>query len=126
MCQSTAVATFSAGESAEELDDALAKVDRQAQDGAQLNHNRVHLPVAAIERHVQERFCDAQVRRRADRQELGESFNNSQKYGKEIIVQCGILACCWSSGRGQSLAHFPGIEPPQIVTAKNAGLTIAV
>ena len=36
---------------------------------------------------MKERFRDAQMRGRADRQKLRESFNDSQHHRKQVIVQ---------------------------------------
>ena len=56
----------------------LAKIDRQAQDRTQLNHDGVHLPVAVGEADVQQRFRNPQVRGGADGQKFGETFHDSQ------------------------------------------------
>ena len=72
------VATFTTGKRGEELGDALAKIDRKAQDGAQLNNDGVHLPVAAAEADVKQRLADAQMRGGANRQEFRETFDDAE------------------------------------------------
>jgi hypothetical protein len=47
------------------------------QDGAQLNDDGVHLPVGVIQRNLHQSFGNAQMRRRADRQKLGQAFHNA-------------------------------------------------
>ncbi len=49
------------------LCDTLTEINGQAQNRAQLDHDRVHLPVAAREINVQKRFADSQMRSGADR-----------------------------------------------------------
>jgi len=82
-----AVAVFSPGKSANEIDDAAEKQDAQRQNCAQLNHDGIHLPVGVIERNFHQRFGDAQVRRRTDRQKLGQAFHNAEQNGLKILVQ---------------------------------------
>ncbi len=51
----------------------------EREDGAQLDDDGVHPPVGVVQRNLHQRFSDAQVRGRADRQKLGQAFHNSQE-----------------------------------------------
>ena len=79
MGQDGAVAALSSGEGGKKLGDASAKVDRHAENRAQLNHDGVHLPVAVGQANVQQRLRDAQVRRGADGQKLSQALDDSQQ-----------------------------------------------
>ena len=70
-----------------QLRDALAEIDRQASDRADLDHNGIHLPVAALQTDMQQGLGDAQMRRGADRQKLCQPLNNSQNHRHQVIVQ---------------------------------------
>jgi hypothetical protein len=52
-----------------------------------LNDDGVHLPVGIIEGDFHQRFGDAQVRRRADREKLGQAFHNAQQDGLNVYAQ---------------------------------------
>src|SRR5712672_3424928 len=73
MREGGAVATLAARECGEKLGDALAKIDGQNQNRAELDDDGIHFPVAAGEIDVQER--------------LGKSFNDAQQDGQQIFVQ---------------------------------------
>ncbi len=77
MSQPVAVAAFAPGKGAEELDDAAEEEQAQGQDGAQLDDDGVHLPVRIVQRNLHQSFGNAQVRRRADRQKLGQAFHDA-------------------------------------------------
>jgi hypothetical protein len=61
----------------QELRDPFTKINRQAKNRAQLNHDRIHLPVAARQAYVEKGFGNPQMRRRADGQKFRQSFNDS-------------------------------------------------
>src|SRR5689334_10614691 len=82
-----AVLALTARKRGEEPANARAKINRQAEDGAQLDHDGVHLPERIVQREAEELFRDAQVRRGADRQKFREAFNNAQKNREQIFVQ---------------------------------------
>ena len=65
------VAALAVGKSSNEFDDARPKVNRQAEDCAQLDDDGKHLPVAIAKIDAQERFGDAQMRGRADGKKFG-------------------------------------------------------
>ena len=67
--------------------DATPEINRQAQDCAELDDDGIHLPVTVGQADVQEQFGDAQVRRRADREELGETFDNAKDERQQVVVQ---------------------------------------
>ena len=48
MRQGSAVAALAPRKSGQKLGDALAEIDGKAENRSQLNHNRVHFPVAAV------------------------------------------------------------------------------
>jgi hypothetical protein len=44
-------------------------------------------PVAVAEIDAEQRFADAEVSGRADREEFGEAFDDAKEEGEEIVVQ---------------------------------------
>src|SRR6266446_3626334 len=93
MRQRIAVAPLALWKSGKELCDPFAKINWQAKDGAQLNHDRVHLPVAARQANMEQRLRNSQVRRRANRQEFSQPLDNSQQKGQYVIVQFVSPGC---------------------------------
>src|SRR6267142_4029516 len=87
MRKCSAVATLAARERREKLGDALAKIDGQNQNRAELDDDGVHLPVAAGEVDVEERLGKPEVRCGADGEEFGQSFDDAQQDGQQIFVQ---------------------------------------
>src|SRR5208283_3416286 len=87
MGQVVAVFLLALGKGREELGDVLAEINGQNQDRAELDDDGIHLPVAALQRHVQQDFGNAEMGGGTDGQELGESFDNSQQHGQKIVVQ---------------------------------------
>jgi hypothetical protein len=81
-----AIPALSTRKSTNELHDLLPKINWQSENGAQLDHDRVHLPEAIMQIDVEKRFANAQMRRRAHRKELCQSFNDSKKDGKQVVV----------------------------------------
>ena len=75
------VPLLAARKGGEESDDAIAEVERQAQHRANLDDDGEHLPVAVVETDVEERLRDAQMRRRADGEKLGEAFDDAEHDG---------------------------------------------
>ena len=65
------VAARTVRERRDEIDDTLAKVDRQTQDGAELDDDGEHLPIAVAEVHAEQCFGDAQVRGGTDGKKFG-------------------------------------------------------
>ena len=84
-----------------------AEIDGQNEDGAKLDDDGIHLPVAAIEsetwrqtRTVQQSFRQTEVRSRTYGKKLGKAFNDSQNHGHNVVVQVSSLLL--SSGREES------------------------
>src|SRR5882762_6246920 len=77
MRKECAVAASAFRKSSQELRDPFTKVNRQAKNRAQLNHDRIHLPVAARQAYVEKGFGNPQMCRRADGQKFRQSFNDS-------------------------------------------------
>src|SRR6185312_14302755 len=65
----------------------VAEVHRQAQNGTQLNHDAVHLPVSVGQAEVKNRLRNAQVRGGTDRKKFRESLDDSQDDGQQVVVQ---------------------------------------
>ena len=65
-----AVLAFTARKRRQEAGNPRTKINRQAENGAQLDHDGVHLPERIVEVDVQQRLGDAQVGRGADRQKF--------------------------------------------------------
>src|SRR5690349_10275374 len=70
VCDRCAIAMYAAGKAPEKRADPRAEVHRKAKNGAQLDHDSVHLPIAIGKMDVHQRLGDAQVRRGANRQKL--------------------------------------------------------
>ena len=87
MGEPVAVAVFAPGEGTEKADNPAQEEQQERQNRAQLDDDGVHLPVSVIEGDVHESFGDAQMRRRADRQELGQAFHDAENDGLNIGVQ---------------------------------------
>jgi hypothetical protein len=87
MRERIAVAIFPLRKRTQEFRDSRSKVNWKAQDRAQLNHDRVHLPIAIGQINVQQRFSDSQMGRGTHWQKFCETFNNPQHYRKQIVVQ---------------------------------------
>jgi len=98
MVEPVTVAVFALGEGADEVHDAAQKEDHQGQDGAQLDDDGVHLPVGVVERDLHQRFGDAQVRRRADRQKFGQAFHNAQDHRLNVRVQASSRVQLFHAG----------------------------
>ena len=56
VCQNCAITLFALRKCRKQFGNSFSKIYRQAQNRAELNHNCVHLPVAAREINVQKRF----------------------------------------------------------------------
>lgn len=63
VCERRAVLSFAMRKSRKESANARPEVNRQAENGPQLNHNGVHLPEWIIELNVEQRFTDPQMGR---------------------------------------------------------------
>ena len=90
--QDGAVAAPALRKRLKETGNAAVEEDRQAEDGAQLDHDGEHLPVAVFEIDSEQGLSDAQMGGGTDRQELGEALDDAKDQGKQIIVQDRILA----------------------------------
>jgi hypothetical protein len=62
MCQNSAIAALAPWERANKLQDAVPKINRQRQNGAELDNDRVHLPKAVVKIDMQQRFANTQMR----------------------------------------------------------------
>ena len=70
MGENGAIPIFALRKSGEKFCDPVAEVHRQTQNGAQLNHDGVHLPIAVGQAEVENRLGDTQVRGRTDWKKL--------------------------------------------------------
>jgi hypothetical protein len=77
MVEPGAVSAFAPGEGANKADDAAEEEQAEGEDGAQLDDDGVHLPVGVIQGNLHQSFGNAQMRRRANRQKLGQAFHNA-------------------------------------------------
>ncbi len=100
--QNCPVASLALRKCGQKCRDALAKIHWQAQNCPQLNHDRVHLPIAVRQIDVKQRFTDAQMRRRAHRQKLRQSLHDPQQHGQQVVAQIispGCFAIFLAPGR---------------------------
>ena len=77
-----AIAAFALRKRANKPHNATPKVDRQSENGSELDHDRVHFPEPIMQIDMQEGFADAQMRRRTHRKKFGQSFDDSEKDGE--------------------------------------------
>ena len=113
MVEEGAVAVFAPGKGADVFDNAAEEEEGEGEDCAHLDYDGVHLPVGVIEGDVHESFRDAQMRRRADREKLGQAFHNAQKDGLKIGVQkasVAPLARRLKSGGGRGKGRKTGLK----------------
>src|SRR6267143_2615314 len=104
MRQESPVAAFASWKCGQKFRDALAEINGQNGDRAQLDRNRVHFPITAIQAHIHQRFSNALMRGRADGQILRQSFNDAKQHGQKIIVQV-------SSRKDQSVHPISSVAP---------------
>src|SRR5437764_10058430 len=94
MGQEIAIAPFAFWKCAKKFQDSFPKINRQRQDRAELDHNRVHLPEAVVQIQLEERFDDAEMSSRAHWQELGQTFDNpKQDRQYKIVHNISAFSC---------------------------------
>ena len=93
MVEPVAVAVFALGKAAEEVHNPPQEQQHSARIAPSLDHDRVHLPVGVVQRNLHQRFGDAQMRRRADRQKLGQAFHDAQQDGLNIRIHIASRRC---------------------------------
>jgi hypothetical protein len=59
VCEDGTIPALSARKRTNELHDLLPKINRQSENGAELDHNCIHLPEAIVQVDVEERFANA-------------------------------------------------------------------
>ena len=69
------------------MNDPAPEVNRKAKDGAELNGDGEHLPVAVFQVHTQKGFGDAQMSGRTDGKKLGQSLDDAEEEGQRVVVQ---------------------------------------
>src|SRR5258708_37269573 len=108
MSERCAVAVLALRERAQKLGDPRTKVNRQAQNRAQLNHDGVHLPVTIRQADVKQRLGNPQMRRGADRQKLRQPFDDAEDDGQQVVVQetsADVDNAAWSRKSASRLAR---------------------
>ncbi len=65
-------------ERAEKVHDSVQKINRQRQDRAELDHDRVHFPKTVMQIEMEERFGDAQMGGRTHRQRIRSDLRQSR------------------------------------------------
>jgi hypothetical protein len=100
MREDGAVASFTARKRREKFRDALPEIDWEAEDGAELNDDCVHLPVAVAKIDVEQGFGDAEMGGGTDRYEFGKAFDDAEDEREYVVVQnasgcgCVMLRAC--------------------------------
>src|SRR5579871_6476866 len=82
-----AIAALAAGEGREKRGDAAAEIYGKTENCAQLDDDRIHLPVTVGEADMQQRFRQSQMRGGTDGEKFGEAFHNAQNQGEQVVVQ---------------------------------------
>src|SRR4029450_9523784 len=102
MSENGAIAAFASRKGAKKRQDPFAKIDRQCQDRAQLNDDRIHLPEAVLKIDMQQCFADAQMRGRAYREKFSQPLHDSEKDRQEVFIHAtrclGVKALKRKSG----------------------------
>src|SRR5262249_10139911 len=80
MRECIAVSTFATRKCAEEFRDPVAEINWQTENGAELDHDGVHLPEAVGKIDAEEGFANPQMGGRADRQKFGKTLDNAQQH----------------------------------------------
>jgi hypothetical protein len=86
MREDGAIAAFALRKRANKLQNATPKVNRQSENGSELDHDGVHFPEPIMQIDMQQRFANAQMRRGTHREKFGQSFDDSEKNGKQVVV----------------------------------------
>ena len=122
--QNGAVPPFPARKGGKKFHDAFAEIDRQGQDRAELNYDRVHFPKAIAEIEMQQGFGDTQMSRRADREEFGQTFYDAEQDGDEVVVhdiaQHQSAKAADRTRMSCSFARIPNPKPPEIPGLRKA------
>src|ERR1700720_2829626 len=125
MREDGAVAAFAARKCGEKFRDALAEIDRQAKDRAELDDDRVHLPVVVAEIDVKQEFGDAQMRGGADGYEFGKAFYDAEDEREKIVVQDAPDNFV-AKKSGDGFDHRVGVAAARIIALPDAASTIAM
>src|SRR5262245_34309571 len=75
MRKNGAISEFTLGKRTNKLYNPTPKINRQRQNGSELDHDCIHLPEAVLQIDVQQSFADAQMRGRTHREKFGQSFD---------------------------------------------------
>src|SRR5205085_6868449 len=124
MREQRAIAPLSARERRDERRDAPGEINRQGEDCAQLNHDRIHFPEAVVQVEMEKRFDDAEVRGRTDRQEFRQALDDSEQDGKKKVVHGAKLETASQSATlDRARSAHPSVTPESI--AANSASTIS-
>ena len=77
MRKNRAISAFATRKCTQEFGNARTKINRQAEDGPELNHNGVHLPEAVGKINAKEGLTDPQMGGRADGQKFGKALDSA-------------------------------------------------
>jgi hypothetical protein len=80
MRQDSAIAAFAVWKRANESHNAPPKINRQSEDGPELDHNCVHFPEPIVQIDMQQRFADPQMGSGTHRKKLGQSLYDAEKH----------------------------------------------
>src|SRR5690606_25851574 len=93
---------------ADEIEDAAAEIDRQAEHRAELDDDGVGLPEAVVEVDSHPVLGQAQVGGGTDREELGQAFNNAKNEGAKIVVHGIVIGLAAGVSSLVSIGFVPG------------------
>ena len=79
MREDGAISTFAFWKRTNKFHDPMPKINGQRKDGAELDNDGVHFPETVLKIDVEQRFADAQMRRRTYREEFRQAFDDSKK-----------------------------------------------
>src|SRR4030095_3751268 len=109
MREDCAIAAFALWKSAEKFYNATPKINRQSENGSELDHDCVHFPKAILQIDMQQRLADSQVRGRTYRKKFSQSLDNSEEDGKQIVGHFGLESTrqCHVEARPSLLTALP-------------------
>ena len=119
------IAAFAPRKRGKKFRNTLTKINRHADNRPELDHDRVHLPVAVAQIDVQQKFRDAQMGGGADGNKFGEAFHDAEDERDQVIVQSAPDNFA-AKKSGDRFDHRVGVAAARIIAFPDAASTIAM
>src|SRR2546423_4160946 len=116
MRQEISITAFASWKGAEKFDDPVPEINRQRENGAELDDDRVHLPETVMEIEMTKRFDDAQMSSRTDRQKFGQPLNNPEQDRQQKVIHFSVSDFQFVSISGDGFSStFVGSNPDRFL-----------